>query len=544
VDYPDIKENSMNSELTAVLSDVRALAEQRGWTPVVELADDLLSKKPGAAVVAAPADVDTTAFRRWMAETEPNLKVTVLPLEGLSQDPLPAITADKVVAVFQCGTLLATDAAEAIVRAFFSRPAPSYAIVLSGAERIDSAEDLDLIERGAWRLLVPGPKPDWDQQDLLEHECYLWSAIGPISFLKPRVQRDMNALAAWLHNPMASANDLARVQMLYMLDLAEEFAYRSEAPAPGDTALWAQRLSHVRESLAQLRRRLIRRLDDDGSSIERQLTASLQTLEQDLLHNLRPYLQQRLPQSVSSMNAELLKMIMVEYITASTERWRGQAEQLLLYRSAEIISETKVLLQGIDWSLVNELAARNGSEQTYPEALLRNMMSSSELHLLDTSGLEGSLPASLPRGTGFPSTMRATVAGTLVGTGVLAVTTYVLGFGPIGLVAAGAAAVVSGGIVKGKLEREQSLSLTETHARSTITAVVREAISYIQEHTQQSFKPIREHIASELKALEAMLDRALQEVRHPADQAIPPNADRKRLDEYRRKVMPAERDSG
>jgi hypothetical protein len=529
----------MSTDWMHILVELQSLARQRGWDPVAALAADLLANRAAAVLVAAPADVDPTSFQRWVTTYIPDSTVTVLPLEQLAQDPLPAVKASKAIAFFQCGSLIGADAVDGLVQAFFSRPSPSYAIVLGNAGCIEGEEDLALIERGAWRLLVPGPKPDWRHQDLLAHGCYLWSDSQPSAFLQQRLQRDMDALVAWLRTPLAHRDELARLQVLCALDLAEDFIYRSQTSAPQEALPPAQQLVATRDALAALRRRLIRRLDADAESIERQLTASLQTLEQDLLHDVRPYLQKRVPpQSVASTDMELLRTIIVEYITTNAEHWRSQAEQLLSLRSREIVADIETLLQSMDWSFVNAVAARNGDDQAYPEALLHNLMVNTEFRLLYPGSSDGSLISALQQVTDRRTVVGTTIAGALAGAGVLAATTYVLGFGPVGLVAAGAAAMLSGQIVKGQLERGQILALCETHARLTIATVIHEAIAAVRQYIRQSVGLMSEYIAGELKALEALLDQTLDEARHPADQRVAPDPDRKILAEYRRRIIP------
>ncbi len=84
----------------------------------------------------------------------PDIQLATLPLQELYLDPLPAVTAEKVIAVFECGRLIESDAVATIINSFFSRPFHSYAVVLNHAERIETENDLNLIERSVQRLLL------------------------------------------------------------------------------------------------------------------------------------------------------------------------------------------------------------------------------------------------------------------------------------------------------------------------------------------------------------------------------------------------------
>jgi hypothetical protein len=520
----------MNSELSAVLTDLRSLAEQRGWSPVAGLAGDLLAEKAGSAVlVAAAAEVETAAFERWLAANLPGARVTAVRLEDLAEDPAPALKAEKCIALFECGRLVEAGEVEAIAGAFFGRPAGSYAIVLAGAELIDDEEELDLVQKGVWRLLVPGPKPDWGKQDLLEHHCYLWSAGEPHAFLRLRVQRDVQSLGEWLRAPLADADGLAREGALYALDLADEQLRRGEREGHEAPPVHQQRIVEALETLSELRRRLVRRLDADAASIERQLTASLQTLEQDLLHDLRPHLQG--VHRHSSFQADDLRQALTRFISDGVGRWQEGAQELIVARSGEIVAEVESLLTGMDWAVVNELAPAEGKEP-YPRALLDGLTSSPEFQSLN-GGFLGETAGADPETMNIPAMMRAALAGTVV----LAMGGLLLG--PAGFVAAGVTAVISAALLDRKVRHERSLREAEAYGRSAVRGVVRQSIATVREQTWQAVKPLRERLVTELKGLEGTLEQALDAARRPVDAPSAGNPDRELLAGLRSRAVAA-----
>lgn len=524
----------MSTEYGVVLREVRTLAQERGWTQVQKATDDLLAGQQATLAIAAQAGVETQAFQRWISNTLPGALVTSLPLEELAQDPFPALKAQKVLALFQCGALLGATEAEALAQAFLNRPPDSYAIVLSGTERIASEDELALVERGAWRLFVPDAPLNLEGQALREHGCYLWCEASIAPFLQGRIQQDMVALGEWMHQPVTQTDALEQLRVFHVLRLADEQTAQGEQMQPPTLdrqAQEARRLLHTRESLSSVRRRLLRRVDEDVEALEQQLTTSLQTLEQDLLQSLRPYLQAHLS---PSMNEQMLQQLLTAYFTRNIERWKSEAQQVLTNRSEEIAVGNAALLQDIDWALVNEIAARNGGQTTYPAALWQHPFSTDFPFTPESMGSR--FDPARQRVTSLQTTIRATVAGALAGSGVLAVTAIFLGFGPLGLIAAGATAVISGIVVKGRMEHGEVLIIIESQARSAVSAAMRDAIASTRERIRQSFKPIREQIATEFHSLETLFDTAIQEARAATHEENSSKNDRQLLDEYRRRI--------
>jgi hypothetical protein len=61
----------------------------------------------------------------------------------------------------------------------FLRPAESYAIVFVGAELIHDQDDLQLVERGAWRALTEDRGDRWANQEFAEYRYFLWAQDEP-----------------------------------------------------------------------------------------------------------------------------------------------------------------------------------------------------------------------------------------------------------------------------------------------------------------------------------------------------------------------------
>jgi hypothetical protein len=521
----------MKTELASVVDQVGSLAVRRGWTDVGRLIDELLPSGRVRTLLAASKDADVEPVRQWIAATAPDAAVTVLPLEGLVDDPVPALAADRLMAVLECGRLLEPTAAQAIAEAFFARPAVSYAIVLAGAERIGSQDDMELVERMAWRLLVPDNEFGRTEGDLLAHRCLMWSNQDTAEFLEGRVRRDREALAGWLRDPRQAVDEIDLQRVLHVIEAAEQQTYDTTQPAPKDLARHARRLARSRDALAELRRRLARRLDTDAASLKRQLVASLQALEQDLLQGLKPQLERGLHDSPGTDT----RLLVAGYVNEGIERWQRGATELLRSRYAEIEAETEVLLQGTDWAAVNEVAAGT-PHAPYPDALFEGLLASPEFRLVDRAipdDVAGTRPQS---GRETIALVRMAVAGSIV----MAVAALLLGpVGPVGLVAAGAAGMIGERLLDRLISRRDAARLSETDARIVITELIRRAVATVREHTEHSIVPLRNRLNKELQTLERAMDEAVAKARQAGDQEPLTDPDREALAEARRQALSA-----
>ena len=520
----------MKAELTTVLDEVRVIASRRGWDDVEALTSALVSADASAILLAVPKGVNAEPLRRWIEEAAPGERVATVALEGLIDDPVPALTVDRLVTVVECGRLVEPAAAQAVAEAFFPRPPGSFAIVLVGAERIETEEDLKLVERMAWRLLVPEQAGGTATGDLLAHGCMLWSSGDPPAFLEGRVRRDRQALDGWLREPARAGDELDLRRILQAVELAEQRTY-DEAPAaePVASDLQARRYRRTREELSELRRRLARRLDADAASLERQLVASLQGLEQDLLNGLKPRLAQRLKAGSGDT-----RQVLADYVSEGIQRWQREATELLRSRYAEIESETDALFKGIDWAAVNEVTA-DASHGRYPDALLQDLLTSPEFRLVNQVSPGGTAP-STRQGKDAVVVVRMVVAGSIV----MAAAALLLGpVGFAGLMTAGVAGMVGERLFDRLVAQRQAARLGEADSRVVIAELVKQAVETVRGHVKHSVAPLRDRLTGDLRQIEAAMDRAVTESRKGNDQEPPGDPDREQLADLRRRAVAA-----
>ncbi|BCM94390.1 hypothetical protein IAD21_06297 [Abditibacteriota bacterium] len=516
----------MQTKLSAVLQKTRTLAEQRGWSQVAELSTSLCNDGGIQVVIAAPADVENTPLVEWAKGVLPEAEIVVSELESLARNPVPALKASKLIAVFECGKIIQADAMDALSSIFFGRPSSSYAIVLSGAELVDTPEELETVQRAAWRVLVPDPKPDWGGQDLLQQGCFLWSEADSKDFLHLRVERDKTALAKWLKASSTNTALLERDAALYVLDLAETHLQsetaNSSLSTTQDSALETRQMDNALESLSNTRRHLVRRLDADASSLERQLTASLQTLEQDMLHTLPAHLHKQ-----AQLNKQAdVQQVLNDFISSRVFGWQTTTHSLLSARGREITSDIESMFGGIDWELINRVAARQGELSPYPQVIIDKVIKGSPPVAIP-SWLSDSAGNDNPPSPDF--VRKALGAAMIVGVGAVLL-------GTTGIIAGTVATVVG---VR-KMHRIDDERRAEAYGRTAIRDVIGRAIAHVRELSNTAIGPTRDAVNKELRSIEEMLDRGLAQSRNSSENGTSGrNPDRDLLDELRLQVMAA-----
>ena len=269
------------SSPTAVVHGVRDLAVRRGWKPVEDLATAILSARGAEQILLTPgAGVDATPLREWLVQVTA-AECAQCQIGRIATAPHPGLFASKLIAVFECGRLLEASEVKTLLAQFLPRPLESFAIVFVCAERLATPQDLELMERAIWRVLVPGARRDWRGQDLSTCQCYLWAGAPPRNFLRERCERDRARLAAVLCRPTGAADaaSLDRRRVVQLLDLAA--AQIPTEPRRGDDQMAVPR--QLRDEIAQLRRRLARRLDAGASELSRRAVIALLEAERQLV---------------------------------------------------------------------------------------------------------------------------------------------------------------------------------------------------------------------------------------------------------------------
>jgi len=101
------------------------------------------------------------------------------------------------------------------------------------------------------------------------------------------------------------------------------------------------------------------------ANVERELTTSLNTLQQDLLLDVR----KQLDKVSRKVKVDQVREDVIESIQTKLRDWNDKARKTLASRADELARDTEVLLQGNDWQLLNQLCASRGISEQYPREL-------------------------------------------------------------------------------------------------------------------------------------------------------------------------------
>ncbi|MET7403865.1 hypothetical protein ABZS66_61395, partial [Dactylosporangium sp. NPDC005572] len=192
----------MTQPHAALVADLRTLAAAEGWEAVTAFTDALPAEAGGPVLALPGPDVAAEPLLRTVAAA--GAPPVVRPLLEAVESPDRTLAADRALVVFRCGQLLSLEEAEA-ARTVAQRPDGSYLIVFVGADRLADPDELELVQRAAWRVLLAGPTEDWRGQDLAERACLLWAAQPGNGFLAGRLARDAALLRDWLSGPVPAA---------------------------------------------------------------------------------------------------------------------------------------------------------------------------------------------------------------------------------------------------------------------------------------------------------------------------------------------------
>ena len=427
----------------AVLDEVAALAADHGWPEVTEFTSAVPEHDARDIAILAAEGADPGPLAAWIREqggdgeggTGPG--TSCAPIEPLTAQPWRALPPNRVVVALRCGHLLTADTVDA-ASTVTARSAGTYRVVLTGAENVRSAEDLAMIERGLWQVLLAPDGAEWHGQDLAARGCLLWSdkdAAGPV---RDRVARDVAALREWVTGPVSVPAELDRDRMARAMSLAMDALGEPSSAAAGMAAgaLDARRLADLAAEVRGLRTTLLSRLDSDAATTERQVLASLETLGSNLASG---------------------RELTADHAARSVQQWAAETEHLIGQRSARTREDARHLLERADWDLVNRVAPHPDGTR-YPDAILDELVP-------QAAGLPaGALPADSrisARSGADPAQDRvpglgSVNGGVLVTAGVGAVVLGLLGLPLVPVAGAAALGVIGGSVYEARHRADEA----------------------------------------------------------------------------------------
>jgi hypothetical protein len=416
------------NESQAVLDEVQSLAVDRGWSRVTDFIGSMNQAGPSSLLVAAAPGVDADRLALWLRGQSHGGPVIVIDLDSMADDPGRALAAGRVVMALKAGELL-TPADIAAARAILGRPDGSYAIVVTEAERITSEDDLAAVRRmvagGVLNQSGTGGSRGW----------MLWTEQTVPEFLAGPVQEDRAWLRRWLTASLEGQPELAFQRASHALSLADD-ADQMDAPSSGQARSAAppshahlndRRIPALGEAVAKLHGRVLDYLDAQAAGLKREVTASLGTMRQDLLHDIG--------NQAPSRDVEARTNLVREHIS----RWTEDASKLLMVRQDQTARGVQEMVDVIDWSLANEVT-RAFIREPYPQPIFAALRTPPVL----LTGAAGFAPPAEPassrgRGPWTPALRTAAVGGVV--TAAAAAALYGVALVPVvGGAAIGAAA--------------------------------------------------------------------------------------------------------
>lgn len=335
-------------DISAILDEAVAAAGKYHWDRLRAFAAGLPDDHDPTVQLLVSPDTESAALASWIASVAPAVPVRTHSLEVVAEQPELALRANRVIAALRCGELLTPETVEATAQVV-GRPAGSYLIVLTGAELIRSDDDLALVQRSIWRLILAPDGGEWAGQSLGEYHCALWSDAEAAAFLAGRIGSDREMLAQWLSADVNVARQLRAARVGCALDMAEPPSGQRLGTLP-DPAVAARRAASAREAAANGRRRVLNGLDASTQTAEREITASLVMHEQDLLNGVAAFITQHRDEVADMATARAL---VGKYTEDGLSRWQAGAEASLRAQSERIADNLRSLVDGMEWHVID-----------------------------------------------------------------------------------------------------------------------------------------------------------------------------------------------
>jgi hypothetical protein len=494
------------NDVTAVLSLTKSMAEEREWTRVADFLSDLPAEDDNGVLVLTAEGIDARTLVDWIGAAVRGAPLSTGPLQPMKDNPTAALAANRVVIVFQCGRLFKAEEVDA-ANEILSRPPMSYAIVFVGAEAMQDLHELNLVERGIWQVLVGEPGVRWAGQDVAERRCLLWSEAAAANAVADRIARDRALLEQWLRSPVAPSQALAGLRADYALQLAEQeiAATASDVPVE-ESAARAARLRAVRVSLETLHQRLLRRLDDDAASVERQITSSLELLQQRLIRDVGV----RMEREGNRLRLGDVRQDVDRMIRESMDGWRAETVAAIERRARETGDETNDLLDDVDWNLINDVSPAPGGA-SYPDVILVDLRTQGEVDFANDEPTAGPV---LPVQSA-PSPWVPVIRMAACGAGFAAVAAVFAAPAVTPIVAAGAVGVIGGGLVNWYIGTVSDRRAATVYAQAAVSRAIGSALTTVREQLREATMPTRRAVAADFRDIERALHAAMLQALAP-----------------------------
>ena len=493
----------MNGELTGIWDEFLGLACEQEWPSVVAGIEALKSSgesQPVAVVTAAGAD--PTAFIAWVSASTPVAEVQAI---GFGEICLETRITPHLIAYFPGDRLIEAEDVEALGRELFARPAGSYAVVVC-VDGLGSEEDLKLVERTAWRLLVNDPPSNWAHAELQAFGVYFWSNSGAASLLYQRAEADKLALAAWLRGPGADRTVLAARQTAALLEAGEDLYRQQRTKRLSNQATWTKDLASAIENISDFRARLNRRLDGDAELLVTQVAGSMRDWSDQLKESIQSALLDVFG-SNKTIRPETAQAIVDKKLREASPVWAEGIASVIQTQRNELRRDSEGLFEIVDWKVVNEVARRSGLPGDFPEPLLSRALAGGDAF---EERVSNGLPSGAPRQREGAFSHNLVVMGLPITVGVGAAASWLMHF-PIGIPIGVLAGLISTVAATQKSNAGCDIAQCREFAAEAVRHFLDRAISHFQSEARMVAARFRQRVGEEVRKLDDLLGNAMQE---------------------------------
>ncbi len=350
----------MDDKIRESATDLLELSNGNGWRRGTEFLHSWLNPPARRRLAVIRAPECDSALSAWLEHAAPSWQI----LDLTDTPTAPEIwLAEWVVIGFPCGGLPPASLVSDLASGAQSRPMGATFVALTGAERIESEGDLQLVESTARRWLLA---PAADGNPILriaDAGGLLWSSAPPSGgSLVARIVEDMESLKAAISGPLAEslARQLDRRRLVVAFELAE-----SEAePVAETTGAEPYRCPFdLQNELSELREQSISRFRSDSDLLESSIRICCDTLEEDLAAGL-PRLVEASGRAM--LHADSADEAYRRYYRGVVEKWQSRPRAAI----DQWRSSVEQLRQSIDssgiWPQVRQTAGGD-----WPDTMLR-----------------------------------------------------------------------------------------------------------------------------------------------------------------------------
>ena len=269
------------------------------------------------------------------------------------------IATDKIVLLLEGGKLLEPQLIRYMEEIISTRPSDSFIIVYILRETIITQEDLDVLERSARRLFLDQKLATSPDVILSDRHIFVWAKNSP-EWLSNRLDADLLKINKWLGADL-SPDVIYLLQYKrceYLLNTIEDTFSKTERIPSKDT----QEVANLMIGIQRLQTQIENRIAGEIESLKVHIQGSVSRLQRDLQNDIIRHENKPINQQTRQSLEHSLQQ--------NYSDWLQNEESVLNNRISSILSGLMILLDEVDWKIVNEILAQHNEVNHYPETLI------------------------------------------------------------------------------------------------------------------------------------------------------------------------------